>query len=63
MSFSVRVTCQEGKAEVHVTGQLPDGELSISGHADGMQRSLGVSQTDAAGRLVLVANANAYKES
>lgn len=62
MSFNVSVTIKAGKPEVTMSGDVPDGELSVSGHETADQRSLTVMRRGPDGRYVQQANSVHYKE-
>lgn len=52
MSFTVRLRVVDGMTYVRVDGDLPDGEIEVSGHADDQGRAIAVTQRSPDGRYV-----------
>lgn len=52
MSFTVRVRVVDGMTYTRVEGDIPDGEVEVSGHADASGVAIGVTQRGPDGRYV-----------
>lgn len=63
MSYSVNVRVHLGEATVTATGDVPDGEFTVTGHEDDSRRMLSVARRDADGRYAQQAGSVHYKES
>jgi hypothetical protein len=57
MSYNITVTAAGGELTVTQSGDVPDGEHSISGHDDATYVSVGVDRRDVDGKQILNANA------
>jgi len=62
MSFRIDVTVTEGEASVTVSGPVPDGKYSISGHDDENRRDSAVTVYGVDGSLKSIASTSNYKE-
>lgn len=52
MSFTVRVRSHDGMLYVDKSGDVPDGEFQVSGHADDAGTAISVTQRGIDGRYV-----------
>lgn len=62
MSFNVTVAVKDGRATVTTSGEVPDGELTISGQEGDTRRVLAVTRRGPDGRYVQQATAIHHKE-
>lgn len=62
MSYTISVRTEDGQASVQVSGEVPDGVFTVSGHEDDSQRQLSVTRQGLDGRYVATAGHTHYKE-